>query len=197
MLHDFDQILSGSVFVCKPGHDFTSHTGTETHFPWWHRSEIENKFWSETFKCYCPSLLPKQVEYMSQIVQTDFHEAIVTAATWKSVCSFLSEDCKSWQYTGKASSSWRTNPLLYSENHYCFSTYTTLHLKCHVANCCAMKLLDSKQVFPAILNLLKMLLPALVILQVFGTLSFELVSGKYLGQEEIYYGRLQGLKDHY
>lgn len=60
-----------------------------------------------------------------------------------------------------------------------------------------MKLLDSKQVFPAILNLLKMLLPALVILQVFGTLSLALVSGKYLGQEEIYFGRLQGLKDHY
>lgn len=59
-----------------------------------------------------------------------------------------------------------------------------------------MKLLDSKQVFPAILNLLKMLLPALVILQVFGTLSLALVSGKYLGQEEIYFGRLQGLKDH-
>lgn len=109
----------------------------------WNREQIFK--WN--FENLLSISVPKQAENMSWIMQTDFHEAILTSATWKFVSSFLSEEYKNWQYPGKASFSWLSKPKLYSDNYYYFPVYTVLQQKCGFINCCGMgmKMLCSKK----------------------------------------------------
>lgn len=181
MLCNFVQILLGNVFVSKPVHQFTSHSGIAAHILWWHHSETENKFSDEIF-------LNPVVHLCAQRGR----KYKLDCANWLPWChtdfcllknlSLLSEKHTSWQYLGKASSSWLNKPKFYSDNYYCFPIYTILHKKCGFINWCGtgMKWLHSKQISPAILNLHKLPLPTIIILKIFGTLSLELVSGKYV-----------------
>lgn len=156
-----------------------------------------NRVSREIFKPYCPLVL-KQVENAIWVVQTDCHEAILTSATWKSVTLFLSEEHKCCQHTGKASSSWRNKPLPYSETHFCFSIYIILHLQCDFTDYCGagMKLLDSKQIFPAILNLSKTLLSTLVILNLWH-IKPQIGLKEICGTKRNLPWRWWELKDHY
>lgn len=57
-----------------------------------------------------------------------------------------------------------------------------------------MKQLSSKQIFPAILTLYKMSLATIIIFKIFGTLSLELVSGKYMETRRNLTNEIMGVK---
>lgn len=138
--------------------------------------------------------MPKQVENMTWIVQTGFLTTYWLLAL--EILSVLSEEHKSWQYPGKASSLRLNKPKLYSDNSYCFPVDTILHQKSDFINCCGMgmKQLSSKQIFPAILTLYKMSLATIITFKIFGTLSLELVSGKYMETRRNLTNEIMGVK---
>lgn len=106
-----------TLFVHKPVHEFTSHTGTEAYILQWRCSEIQNKFSGETCKTCRPSLCPNNWKIRAGLWKlTSMKPYWVTPLQSLSLLSFL----RNTRVAGKASSSWLSKPRLYSGNYHCF-----------------------------------------------------------------------------